>query len=71
MTKNADGSVTYGEFNGTRVTLRDFNGKQYVDIRKWVDGNIATKKGITIHVDMLGDCISLLEKVEQSLVKKA
>lgn len=68
--KNQDGSVTYGTFgNGTQVRLRDYQGKQYVDIRKFL-GDVPTKKGITLHVDNLGDCISLLEKIE-AIVKKA
>lgn len=62
--------VAIGEFgNGTKVTLREYKGKKYVDIRKFA-GTIPTKKGITIHVDCLNDVISLLEKAEAVVTKK-
>jgi hypothetical protein len=70
-TPTDDGSTLYGEFNGgTQVRVRDWKGKKYVDIRKFLKG-YPTKKGITIMVDALPDCISLLEKVESDLAKKA
>ena len=62
--------VKIGTFgNGTNVTLREYKGKKYVDIRKFA-GTIPTKKGITIHVDCLNDVISLLEKAEIEVTKK-
>ena len=68
--KEEDGSKLYGKIGDTQVRLKEFKGKQYFDIRKF-QGDYPTKKGIMMLTSALPDCISLLEKVEQDLAKKA
>lgn len=56
------------------VAVREFKGKEYVDIRTHFESNdgdwIPTKKGITLSLDSLDDMIELLQSAKQKVSGK-
>ena len=57
-----------------RVHINQYNGNRYVDVRVWIkpdagedSGEIATKKGLTLHVELIPDLISALEKARKAI----
>ena len=63
-----------GDFNGKVVTIKEYKGKVYVDIRKWFTDkqtNVLepTRKGINLSLDEVSTLIDLLSKVEEMKAK--
>ena len=56
------------------VAVREFKGKEYVDIRTHFENNdgdwIPTKKGITLSPDSLDDMIELLQSAKEKVSGK-
>ena len=57
-----------------KVHLQEWKGNTYVDLRVWVKldagengGEIATKKGLTLHVELIPDLIKALQKAEKAI----
>ncbi len=54
-----------------RITLKEFKGRRYLDIRTYIDpyadegqGRVPTKKGVTCPLAKLPDLIEVLQKAE-------
>jgi len=76
-TKTTTGKLI-AEFNKNasetvRVQLTEYDGKQLLDIRVWVQNDkgeyIPTRKGISLRVEQVRDLKDALEKVEHELEK--
>jgi hypothetical protein len=56
------------------VALKEFKGKEYVDIRTHFENNdgdwIPTKKGITLSPESLDEMIDLLQTAKEKFSKK-
>ncbi len=56
------------------VTVKEFKGKQYVDIRTFFENDdgewIPTKKGISFTPENLDEAIKLLQKAKKNLAGK-
>lgn len=67
------GEITKGK-DKIIVAVREFKGKEYVDIRTHFENNdgdwIPTKKGITLSLDSLDDMIGLLQSAKQKVSGK-
>lgn len=57
-----------------KVHLSLFNGSYYVDVRAWVmpkvgegGSEIATKKGLTLHVELIPDLMAALQKAGKAI----
>ena len=57
-----------------KVHLQEWKGEKYVDVRVWIlpdageeGAEIATKKGLTLHVELIPDLIEALKKARESL----
>ena len=57
-----------------KVHIQEWKGSTYVDMRVWIKpddgengGEIATKKGLTLHVELIPDLIAALEKARESI----
>lgn len=58
-----------------RVSLSDFKGKKYIDIRLFVEteedkDRIPTKKGITFSIDLYPEFKRAIKTLEDTLLKK-
>ena len=61
-----------------KVSIQEFNGKPYVDMRIWAlnkpaeqGSEVATKKGICISVELLPEMIDALEKARARIKAKS
>ena len=61
-----------------KVHLQEWKGSTYIDLRIWIKpdagengGEIATKKGLTLHVELIPDLIAALEKAREAIQIKA
>ena len=57
-----------------KVHLQKYRGEKYLDLRVWVQSNagenggeIATRKGLTLHVELIPDLIKALQKAEKAI----
>ena len=57
-----------------KIHLQEWKGNTYVDVRVWVQldaeesgGEITTKKGLTLHVELIPDLIKALQKAEKAI----
>ncbi len=57
----------------TRVSISEFKGKKYLDIRIWFkddNGEYAPgKKGVSVNVDAIAELKNLIARAEESLAK--
>ena len=57
--------------DGRAISLSEFKGKQYVDLRVYFENDDGewkpTKKGVAIHVDLFGKLMEALKEAEQML----
>jgi len=52
-----------------KLNIQEYRGEKYLDIRVWIQPNagdngaeVATKKGVTLHVELIPDLIAALEQ---------
>lgn len=57
-----------------KVHLQEWKGSTYIDLRIWIKpdagengGEIVTKKGLTLRVDLIPDLIEALQKARESI----
>lgn len=60
-----------------KINLQEFRGEKYLDVRVWIQpdpgensGEIATKKGLTFHCELIPDLIAALEKALKAIQVK-
>jgi hypothetical protein len=70
-TENYIGEVDKGRGAKVKVRLNMFKGKEYIDLRIFLSDKIPTTKGVSLPVDKLGALISVLEKAEEEVLKRA
>ena len=59
--------------HSVKVAIREWNGEQGVDIRRWQKFGQdwhATKKGIRLRANEIKEAITFLERAEQELTKQ-
>ncbi|XP_048584005.1 activated RNA polymerase II transcriptional coactivator p15 [Nematostella vectensis] len=71
-TKQDDGSYVFPLANKRQVTVRDFRGKVYVDIREFYEdknsGDMKPgKKGISLPVDQWGKLKELIDDIDEAV----
>lgn len=61
-----------------KIHVNRFNGNQYLDLRVWIlpdagehGAEIATKKGLTLHVELIPDLIQALQRAREAITGKA
>jgi len=57
-----------------KVHLQEWKGEKYIDVRVWIlpdageeGAEIATKKGLTLHCELIPDLIKALEKARAGI----
>jgi hypothetical protein len=65
------GEVDKGRGAKVKVRLNTFKGKDYIDLRIFLGDKIPTTKGVSLPIDKLSALISLLEKAEEEVSKRA
>ena len=57
-----------------KVHLQEWKAEKYIDVRVWVSSNagenggeIATKKGLTLHCELIPDLIKALQKARKAI----
>jgi hypothetical protein len=67
------GDIERNETEVMRVSVAEYKGRKYVDLRIYFEGDDGewkpTKKGVTVQPDRVPDLISLLKKASDSLKK--
>jgi len=60
-----------------KVNLQEWKGKKYIDIRVWIKSDnegggadIATKKGLTLSIDLILELIEVLQKAQKAIQVK-
>jgi len=60
-----------------KINLQEWKGKKYIDMRVWVkadnsesDEDIATKKGLTLSIDLIPELIEALQKAQKAIQMK-
>jgi hypothetical protein len=69
--ENYVGEIDKGRGSKVKVRLNTFKGKEYIDVRVFLSDKIPTTKGISLPIDKLSDLISVLEKAEEQVNKRA
>jgi hypothetical protein len=68
------GEIEKGATERIQVSLNNYKGRDYVDIRVYYESEEEwkpTKKGVTIYPDRLEELIKLLQKAKEEWDKKA
>lgn len=68
-------TINKSDRDDIRVSLSDFKGKRYIDIRLFVETEkeeerIPTKKGVTFSVDLYPEFRKAVEMLEATLLRK-
>ena len=72
--ENIIGTIIKSDTTVARVSLSDYKGKDYINIREWYTKDkkqwYPSNKGIAFTTDKIGDLLTLMEQAEDEITKK-